>query len=85
MSPEDYIRMMQQKGFRQQPQEDVIPLEKLDLFINRVVAEKDETLYTMAQAIQWKLHQSPMVSLEELRIYPKVLQRIQERMQKGET
>jgi DNA-binding PadR family transcriptional regulator len=58
-----------------------VPVEKLDLFIDRVLAEKDETLYSMAQALQYKLQQAPMISVAESQIYPLVLNRIAQRLQ----
>ena len=68
--------------FQQQDQIQV-PIGKLDLFIDRVVAEKDETLYSLAQALQHKLQQAPMISVAEAQIYPLVIQRIGQRMNQG--
>lgn len=68
--------------FQQQDQIQV-PVDKLDLFIDRVVAEKDETLYSLAQALQYKLQQAPMISVAEAQIYPLVIQRIGQRMNQG--
>lgn len=67
----------------QQHEQIQVPVSKLDLFINRVVAEKDETLYSLAQVLQYKLHQSPMISVAESQIYPLVIQRIGQRMDQG--
>lgn len=58
-----------------------VPVEKLDLFIDRVLAEKDETLYSMAQVLQYKLQQAPMISVDEAQAYPLVLNRIAQRLQ----
>ena len=58
-----------------------VPVDKLDLFIDRVLAEKDETLYSMAQALQYKLQQAPMISVAEARVYPLVLNQIAQRLQ----
>ena len=68
-------------GNQNQPQIQVT-IEQLDKFIDRVVAEKDETLYTLAQSLQWKLTQAPMISVAEASIYPLVLNRISQRMNK---
>lgn len=58
-----------------------VPVEKLDLFIDRVLAEKDETLYSLAQSLQYKLYQAPMVSVAEAQVYPLVINRIVQRLQ----
>lgn len=58
-----------------------VPVEKLDLFINRVLAEKDETLYSLAQTLQYRLHQAPMISVAESQVYPLVINRIAQRLQ----
>lgn len=57
-----------------------VNVEKLDLFIDRVVAEKDETLYSLAQSLQYKLQQAPMISVSEAKIYPLVINRIAQRL-----
>ena len=84
MTHEDIIRMMQGGGNVQQNPNPDITVEKIDEFINKVVAEKDETLYSLAQALQWKLQAAPMVSFPEVEVYPLVLGRLQERLNKGE-
>jgi hypothetical protein len=48
------------------------------------MSEKDETLYSMAQVLQYKLQQAPMISVAESQVYPLVIQRIQQRLQNGE-
>ena len=58
-----------------------VTVEKLDLFINRVLAEKDETPYSLAQALQYKLQQAPMISVAEAQVYPLVLNQIAQRLQ----
>lgn len=58
-----------------------VPVEILDLFIDRVLAEKDETLYSMAQVLQYKLQQAPMISVAEAQVYPLVINRIAQRLQ----
>ena len=84
MTHEEIIRMMQGGvNVQQQPNPD-ITVEKIDEFINKVVAEKDETLYSLAQALQWKLQAAPMVSFPEVEVYPLVLGRLQERLNKGD-
>ena len=84
MTQEEIIRMMQGGiNVQQQPNPD-ITVEKIDEFINKVVAEKDETLYSLAQALQWKLQAAPMVSFPEVEVYPLVLGRLQERLNKGD-
>lgn len=72
------------KMFGHQHQQVTVTQAQLDTFINRVVAEKDETLYSMAQVLQYKLQQAPMVSVAESQVYPLVIQRIQQRLQNGE-
>lgn len=84
MTHEDIIRMMQGGGNVQQNPNPDITVEKIDEFINKVVAEKDETLYSLSQALQWKLQAAPMVSFPEVEVYPLVLGRLQERLNKGE-
>lgn len=59
-----------------------IPTTKIDEFIDRVITDKDETLHSMAQALQWKLQQAPMISVAEANTYPLVINRIIERMGK---
>lgn len=55
--------------------------QELDLFIDRVLKEKDETSMTMFQAIVYKLKMQPH-SLPEGEIYPMVLERLQQRFGK---
>lgn len=64
----------------QQQQGVNVTQQQLDKFIDRVVAEKDETLYSLAQNLQYKLQAAPMVSVAEAQVYPLVLQRIAQRM-----
>jgi hypothetical protein len=72
-----------QDVFGNQPQQQInVTVEQLDKFIDRVIAEKDETLYTLAQSLQWKLTQAPMISVAEASIYPLVLNRIAQRINK---
>lgn len=52
--------------------------EELDTFIDRVLDEKDETPFTMAQAILYTLNES-YHSIVEAEIYPMVLARMEER------
>lgn len=83
MTHEEMIRMMQ--GAQMQHSSTAhIPIEKLNLYIDRVLAEKDETLYSMAQALQWKLQAAPMVSYLELEVLPQVLIQIKKRLEGGE-
>jgi hypothetical protein len=55
--------------------------QQLDTFIDRVVAEKDETLYSLAQDLQYKLQAAPMISVAEAQVYPLVLRRIAQRLE----
>lgn len=72
-----------QDVFINQPQQQInVTVEQLDRFIDRVVAEKGETFYTLAQVLQWKLTQAPMISVAEASIYPLVLNRIAQRINK---
>lgn len=84
MTHEEMVRMMQSQMGGQQQHSPDITVELIDRFIQRCIDERDETLYTLAQALQWKLQQSPMVSFPELEVYPVILQRLQERLGKGE-
>lgn len=64
-----------------QPQQQIqVTVDQLDKFIDKVIAEKDETLYTLAQSLHWKLTQAPMISVAEANIYPLVLNRISQRL-----
>jgi hypothetical protein len=83
LTHEEMLRMMQGAQM-QQASTAHIPLEKIDEFIDRCCKEKDETLFSLGQALQWKLQQSPMISFPELEVYPQVLQRLQQRLNKGE-
>lgn len=69
--------------FQQQQQQGVsVSQQQLDKFIDRVVAEKDETLYSLAQDLQYKIQAAPMISVAEAQIYPLVLKRIAQRLGK---
>ena len=82
MTQEDILRMMQQQtGKRDDIQ---IPTDKLDEFIDRCIKEKDYTLHSLAQDINFQLTQAPLVSYPELEILPLCLQRIKERLVGGE-
>ena len=72
--------MMQGGSF--EPNNIKIPVEKLDLFIDRCCNERDETLYSLAQALIFKLERG-MHSVPEEEIYPKVITRIQQRLEEG--
>ena len=65
--------MQQQSYLERQP-----TTEELDKFIDYVLTERDETAYSLFQAIQLKLEQQ-MHSPVEAEIYPQVLARIAER------
>lgn len=79
MNPQDIINQMMQQQNRsvltRQP-----TTEELDKFIDKIVAEKDETLYSTFQAIAFKLERG-VHSLPEGEIYPLVLNRIKERVE----
>lgn len=83
MTQEEIIRMMQ-GGFGGNQQTTNIPVEKIDEFIQRCLTERGETLYTLAQALQWKLQAAQMISFPELEVYPLVLQRLQQKLSRGE-
>jgi hypothetical protein len=83
MTHEEMIRMMQ-NGFNNQRSSTAhIPIEKIDEFIDRVLAEKDQTLYSMTQALQWKLQAAPICSFPELEVYPQVLVRLKQGLEGG--
>lgn len=83
MNIDDFIKQMQGQQSQQQEVEK-IDEEKLDLFINRCREEKDETLFSLGQALNYKLNAAPMITFEEVWILPQVLKRIEERLNKGE-
>lgn len=82
MNQEDILRMMQNQGGQRKA---VVPesVEKLDEFIDRCLA-KDETLQTLGNACHIHLQQGRIVSYVEQEVLPQVLQRINQRLQKGE-
>ncbi|AGH32253.1 hypothetical protein VPHG_00190 [Vibrio phage 11895-B1] len=82
MNIDDMISMMQ-GGQQQQSCLTRKPTqEELDKFIDRC-KERDETLYSLFQAINFKLERQPH-SIPEGEILPKVLTRIKERVEGGE-
>ena len=82
MTQDDILRMMRNQG-GQQRQVVKESVEKLDEFIDRCLA-KDETLQTLGHACQLHLQQGRIVSYVEQEVLPQVLNRINERLQKGE-
>lgn len=56
-------------------------IQELDKFIDRVLAEKDETPYTIYQALAFKLEQQ-MHSPVEAETYPMIINRLGERFNK---
>lgn len=78
MNPEDFINMMQGKHSQQGVLLKQPTLEQIDTFINRVMDEKDETLYTMFQSLQYTLDRG-VFSPVQAEIYPMVMKRLQER------
>lgn len=78
MTQEEFINMMQagyshQSVLLKQP-----TIEQIDTFINKVMDEKDETLYTMFQSLQYTLERS-VHSPAQAEIYPMIMKRLQER------
>ena len=73
--------MFRQAGFGSfnQPQVEV-PLEKVKEFVQRCIAEKDYTEYTLLQECKWKLYGQPqapnyvMISNAEQAILPLVVE-----------
>lgn len=78
MNPEGFINMMQGKQSQQSVLLKQPTLEQIDTFIDRVMSEKDETLYTMFQSLQYTLDRG-VHSPAQAEIYPLVLKRLQER------
>ncbi|APC44499.1 hypothetical protein [Pseudoalteromonas phage PH357] len=78
MNPEDFINMMQGGHSQQSVLLKQPTLEQIDSFINRVMSEKDETLYTMFQSLQYTLERG-VFSPAQAEIYPRVMKRLQER------
>lgn len=86
MNQDDLQRMFQQKMSGGQQQSCLVrqpTVKELDEFIDRCL-KRDETLHTIAQSLQYTLQQAPMTTQPMQEIYPLVLQRIQQRLQKGE-
>lgn len=83
MNQEDILNMFN-GNFNQGFEQEEVPVEKLDEFIQKVRDKNDETLYSLAQAISYKLNTSPILSFEEVRILPQVISRIEEKLSKGE-
>lgn len=81
MTHEEIIRMMQNGFGNHHSSTAHIPIEKIDEFINRVLAEKDENLFSMMQSLQWKLQAAPICSFPELEVYPQVLVRLKQRLE----
>ena len=65
-------------------EQEVVDGKLLDKFIDRALKENDETLYSLAGSLLFRLRKASMVSYEELRIYPQVISRCEERMKNGE-
>lgn len=87
MNPEDILRdLMNGRGMSPMQQVEPVDEELLDTFINRVRDEKDMNLYMIAQAISYRF--SPnwqgIMSFEEARILPQVVERIKTRLKNGE-
>jgi len=84
MNQEDMLRILQQQmGYRQQTI--TIPVEKIDAFIDACIEQKEETLYSLGQALLWWTQQAPMISIPQAQVYPLCIQRIQQRLAQGET
>lgn len=85
MNQEDILKMMRQQfGQGNFVQEEPVPVEKLEEFIQKVRDRDDETLYTLGQRIVERLNHAQMISFEEVRILPQVLQLIETKIKKGE-
>ena len=82
MNPEEVMKM-----FAQQQQQNCLlrkpTEEEIDTFIDRCCKEKDETLYTLFQALAFKIERS-VHSIPEGEIYPLVLERIKQKLEGGE-
>ena len=81
MNPEDIINQMRgQTGsvLSRQP-----TIAEIDEFLSRCIEEKDETIYTIFQSLAFKLERG-VHSAVEAEIFPQIIKRIQERMNKGE-
>lgn len=83
MTQDELLRIMKSQGGQQQ-QTHPEKVEDLDLFIDRCMKEKDETLFSLGQGINMYLQQSQILSYVELEVYPQVMQRIQIRLNEGE-
>jgi hypothetical protein len=76
------MRQMQQ----QQQVKVEIPVDKIDEFINKCCEKYDESLYSLAMELQNSLQGVglPYISMPQAQVYPLVLQRLKERLDKGE-
>lgn len=59
--------------------------QQMDKWIDWCCKERDQTLYTLGQACVFKLQQAPVVSFLEIDVLPFVINRLNERLAKGET
>lgn len=85
MNEQDILNMMRQQmsGMQQSVLSRQPTVEELDKFIERCCKEKDETLYSLAQALVFKLERC-VHSIPEGEIYPTVIARIQQLLDEGE-
>ena len=87
MTQEELQRMFQEKMNGGQQQQSSLTrqpsVKELDEFIDRCCKEKEEVLYSLGQALNFKISKS-YHSVYEGEILPLVLQRIQQRLNKGE-
>lgn len=82
IDPEEIFKQMNQQHQRNKPSLNV-PIEKIDLFIQRCLDDKDYSLYSLGQDIVYKLERC-WHSEAEAEILPKVFKRIQEKIDRGE-
>lgn len=82
MTAEEMMKMFQSRQSSGNSDPDITEA-KLDEFIDRCTKERDETLMTLGNSVQRQLNQV-WLSTPQHEVYPLVLRRIQQRLQKGE-
>lgn len=72
-------------GQEEESQQIQIPLEKIDLFINRCIEEKGYNCRILFQEIQQHLQSNGIHNMIHDAIYNLILQRLRDRINKGES
>lgn len=85
MNEQDLLNMVRQQmgGMQQSVLSRQPTVEEVDKFIDKCCNDRDETLYSLAQALIFKLERC-VHSIPEGEIYPMVIARIQQRLEEGD-